>query len=90
MEDIMKIVKSLAESELLIQRISEAIKNEIKEQKCGYLSMLLGTLAASLLGNALTERGVYSSTSAKSKLNSIEVWISTAIFDLILVMISSF
>ena len=50
MEDIMKIVKRLEESGLLIKRISETIKNKTKEQKRGFLSMLLGTLAASLTG----------------------------------------
>ena len=54
-EDIMKIGKSLEQSGLLIKVISEAIKNETKELKSGLLSMLLGALAASLLGNALTE-----------------------------------
>ena len=58
MEDIMKIVKSLKKSGLLIQGISEAIKNETKEQKGRYLSILLGTLAASLWGSALIGRGV--------------------------------
>ena len=58
MEDIMKIVKSLEESGLLIKAISETIKNEAKEQKEGFFLMLLGTLAASMLGRALTGRGV--------------------------------
>ena len=58
MEDIMKIVKSLEESGLLIKRIRETIKNKTKEQKGGFLPMLLGTLAASMLGSALTRRGV--------------------------------
>ena len=58
MEDIMKTVKSIKESGLQIQGISETIKNEAKEQKEGFLRMLLGTLAASILGNALTRRGV--------------------------------
>ena len=58
MEDIMKIVKSLEESGLLIKEISEAIKNEAKEQKGGFLSMLLGTLAASILGNTLAGKEV--------------------------------
>ena len=49
-EDIMKIVKPLEESGLLIKGISETIKNKTKEQKRGFLSMLLGTLAASLTG----------------------------------------
>ena len=52
--DIMKRLKSLEESCLLIKGVSEIIKNEIKEQKEGFLSMLLG---ASLLGNLLTGNG---------------------------------
>ena len=48
----MKIVKSLKESGLLIEGISETTKNEAKEQKGGFLPMLLRPLAASILGNA--------------------------------------
>ena len=58
MNDIMKMVKSLEESELIIKGISETIKNEAKEQKIGFISILLETLAASMLGSALTGRGV--------------------------------
>ena len=54
----MKIVKSLDESGLLVKRISETIKNETKEQKVGFLPMLLGTLVASVLRSALTGKGV--------------------------------
>ena len=54
MNDIMKIIKSLEEYGLLIKGVSETIKNEAKEQKGGFLGMLLGTLGASLLGNLLT------------------------------------
>ena len=50
MNDVMKIVKSLEESGLLIKSISERIKTEAKVQKEGFLSMLLGTLGTSLLG----------------------------------------
>ena len=57
MKDIIKIVKSL-DSSLLLKGVSETVKNEAKEQKEGFLSMLLGTLGASLLGNILTGRGV--------------------------------
>ena len=57
MEYIMKIVKSLAESGLLIKGVRETIKNEAKEQKGGFLSILLDTLGASLLGNLLTGKG---------------------------------
>ena len=49
MNDIMKIAKLLEESGLLIKEVSETIKNEAKEQKDWFLSMLLGTLGASLL-----------------------------------------
>ena len=54
MNDIMKIVKALEDSNILLKGVSETIKNETKEQKGGFLSMLLGTLGASLLGNLLT------------------------------------
>ena len=56
MKDIMKIIKSLEDSGLLIKGVSETIQNEAKEQKGGFLSMLLGTLGASLLGNLLTSK----------------------------------
>ena len=58
MDDIMKIVKSLQESGLLIKAVSETIQKKAKEQKSGLLSMLLGTLVSSLLGNLLTGKGV--------------------------------
>ena len=53
----MKIVKSLEEFCLLIKGVSETIKNEAKEQKGGFLRMLLSALGASLLGNLLTGKG---------------------------------
>ena len=58
MNNIMKIVKSLEQSGLSVKGISEAIKNQSKEQKVGFVGMLLGTLAASILRSALTGRGV--------------------------------
>ena len=54
MNDIMKIIKALKNSGILIKGVSKTIKNETKEQRGGFLSMLLGTLGASLLGNLLT------------------------------------
>ena len=57
MNDIMKIVKSLEESGSLIKGVSETIKNKAKEHKYGFLSMLLGKLGASLLGNLLRGKG---------------------------------
>ena len=56
MNYIMKRIKSLEESGLLIKAVSETIKTEAKEQKGGLLRMLLGTLGASLLGNLLTDK----------------------------------
>ena len=58
MNDIMKIVNSLEESGLLIKYVSERIKNKAKEQKDGFLGMLLGTLGASSLRNLLTDKGI--------------------------------
>ena len=54
MNDIMKIIQALENSSILLKGVSKTIKNETKEQKVGFLSMLLGTLGASLLGNLLT------------------------------------
>ena len=58
MEGIMKIIKLLKESELLLKWINETIKNEAKKQKTGFLSMLLVTLVTRIFGNALTGEGV--------------------------------
>ena len=57
-EDLIKIVKSLEDSGLLLKGVTESVQNEIKKQKDGFFSMLLGTLSASLLGNLLTGKGV--------------------------------
>ena len=56
--DIIKIVKSLEDSGLLLKGVTETVQNEVKEQKGGFLSLLLGTLGASLLGNLLTGQGI--------------------------------
>ena len=53
MNDIMKIIKYLEESGLLIKGVSDTMKNESKVQKCAFLSMLWGTVSSSLLGNLL-------------------------------------
>ena len=55
MQDLLKIVKSLEDSGILLTGITETVKIEIKEKKGGFLSMLLGTLGASLLGDLLTK-----------------------------------
>ena len=58
MKDILEIVKSLEDPGLLLKGVSETIKNKAKEQKVGFLSVLLGILGASLLGDMLTGKGV--------------------------------
>ena len=55
MDEILKIVKSLENSGVLLKRVSETIQHEAKEQIGGFLSMLLGTLGASLLGDVLSK-----------------------------------
>ena len=54
MNDIMKIVQALEDSNILLKRVTKTIENESKEQKGAFLSMLLGLLGASLLGNLLS------------------------------------
>ena len=58
-EDIIKIVKFLEDSGLLLKGVTEKVQTEVKEQRGRFLSMLLRTLGASLLGNLLTRKGIY-------------------------------
>ena len=58
MKNINRIVKSLEDSRLLMQGVSKTIQNEAKKQRGWFLSMLLGTLGASLLGNILVGKGI--------------------------------
>ena len=58
MQDIIKIIKELENSDILLKGVSKTIENEIKEQRGGFLSMFLGTLGASLLGNLSTGKGI--------------------------------
>ena len=58
MNDIMKIIEALENSGTLLKGVSKTIENETEEQRGGFLSMLLGTLGASLLGNLLTGKGM--------------------------------
>ena len=55
MQDLLKIVQSLEDTDRLLDGITKTVKNEVKEQKGGFLSMLLGDLGASLLGDLLTK-----------------------------------
>ena len=65
--DIMKIVQALEDSNILLKGVTKTIENETKEQKGGFLSMLLGTLGASLLGNLLTGKGIVRAGSGNNK-----------------------
>ena len=67
MNDIMKIVQALEDSNILLKGVTKTIKNETKEQKRRFLSMLLGTLGASLLGNLLTGKGIVRAGSGNKK-----------------------
>ena len=58
MDDILEIIKSLEDSGVLLGGVSETIQHEAKEQRGGFLNMLLGTLGASLLGLYLSGKGV--------------------------------
>ena len=59
LNDLIKIVTALEEHNILLKGTSKTIKNNTKKQEGGFLSMLLGTLGASLLGNLLTGKGLY-------------------------------
>ena len=67
MNDIMKIVKALEDSNILLKGVTKTNKNVTKEQKGGFLSRLLGTLGASLLGHLLTGRGITKTGSGNEK-----------------------
>ena len=67
MNDIMKIVQALEGSNILLKGVAKTFKNETKEQKGGFLSMLLGTLGASLLGNLLAGKGIVRAGSGNKK-----------------------
>ena len=58
MNNIMKIVQAFEDSNILLKGVTKTIKNEAKEQKGGFLSMLLGTLGAILLESLLTGKGI--------------------------------
>ena len=58
MNDIIKIIEALENFGILLKRVTKTIENETKKQRGGFLSMLLGALGASLLGNLLTGKGM--------------------------------
>ena len=75
MNGIMKIVTYLEESGLLINSVSETIKNEAKEQQGGFIGMLSGTLCASLLGNLLASKGrIRAVEQLKERLDHVKIF----------------
>ena len=67
MNDIMKIVQALEDSNILLKGVTKTIINETKEQKGGFLSMSLGTSGASSLGNLLAGKGIVRAGSGNKK-----------------------
>ena len=59
LKNLIKIITTLEEHDILLKETSKTTENETKEQRGGFSSMLLGTLGASLLGNLLTGKGLY-------------------------------
>ena len=70
MNEIIKIVKALEDPNILLKGVTKIIENETKEQKGGFLSMLLGTLGASLLGNLLAGKEIVRAGSGRHSVNS--------------------
>ena len=70
MNNIIKFVQALEDSNILLNRVTKTITNETKEQKQGFLSILLGTLRASLLGNLLTGKEIVRSGTGKGILRA--------------------
>ena len=67
MNDIKKIVQTLEDSNILLKGVTKTIKNETKEQKGEFVSMLLDTLGAGLLGNLLAGKGIVRADSGNKK-----------------------
>ena len=67
MNDIIKIVQTLEDSDILLKGVTKAIKNETKDKKGGFLNMLLGSLGAGLIGNILAGKGIVRASSGTKK-----------------------
>ena len=65
--DIMKIVQPLEGTNILLKRVTKAIKNETEEQKGGFLSMSFGIVGASLFGNLLSGKRIVTAFSGNEK-----------------------
>ena len=71
MNDLIKIVQALEDSNMLLKGVNETIKNKTKERKGGFLTVLLGTLRATLLGKMLTGKGIVRAGSGRRSLNPL-------------------
>ena len=71
MDDIIKTVEALKDSNISLKVVTKTIKNKTREQKGGFLSMLLGTLGANLLGNLLAGKVIVRAESGNKKGNEI-------------------
>ena len=67
MNNIKKFVQTLEDSSILLKGVTKTVKNKAREQKGGFLSMLLGTLGASLLGKLLAGKGIVRAGSGNKK-----------------------
>ena len=67
MNDIMKIVQALKDSNILLKGVTKVIESETKEQKGEFLNILFGSLGASLLGNLLSAKGIARAGSGNKK-----------------------
>ena len=72
MNDIMKMVQDLEDSNILLKGVTKIIKNETKEEKGGFLTLLLGTLGATLVGNLLAGKWIVRAGSRNKKGKGIE------------------
>ena len=72
MNDIIKIIEALENSGILLKGVAKTIENETKEQRGGFLSMLLGTLGASLSGNLLSGKGIVRAGEGVKKKSKIQ------------------
>ena len=73
MNEIIKTIQALEDSNILLKGVTKTIKNEWKKQKGGFLSMLLGNLGASLSGNLLSGKGILRAVSGNKKRKGIVI-----------------
>ena len=67
MNDLMEVVQALEDSNISLKEVTKTMKNETKKQEGGYLGMLIGTLAFTLLGNILAGKGIVRAGSGNKK-----------------------